>query len=484
MIKEDYIFKRNESDGTLLFVGGDLSGIQKFLYNISSKRAAVSLKGRSFYLQQFMENVVGKIKEQTTQIDDRFETVYSSGGKFYLIVPENPEIISILESVAKEAKEEVWKEHKGQLSINLSWASFTFNSDGTVNAKGATNQKIGYLWKLLTEDFTIQKNQKFKDLITETYSDFFEVKAINPDTRICAITGVEDDSCLPLGNEEDEEGIYVLPSVKQQVELGKSLRNVESFKNFEEYAGDSFLGILRMDIDGLGKRFINGFTNLDEYKAFSAKLDSFFQENLQKIRYSEEFKSNLTIIYAGGDDLFAVGLWSKIIDFAAKVRYEFVNYIGDDSITISGGVAIVKPKYPIAKAAEIAGEAEEAAKSFRNSEKNAFCIFGEVLSWKDEFDYVKSYKQQMCDLIRDFGMSRGILHKLMYYALIARKGNDYSYLWHATYYLTRYISRYKNQSEICKFCVNLRDKELIAGSRNYELLAIAARWTELELRTN
>lgn len=30
----------------LLFVGGDLSGIQKFLYNITSRKAAVSLKGR------------------------------------------------------------------------------------------------------------------------------------------------------------------------------------------------------------------------------------------------------------------------------------------------------------------------------------------------------------------------------------------------------------------------------------------------------
>ena len=27
--------------GNLLFVGGDLSGIQKFIYNVSSKKAAV-----------------------------------------------------------------------------------------------------------------------------------------------------------------------------------------------------------------------------------------------------------------------------------------------------------------------------------------------------------------------------------------------------------------------------------------------------------
>ena len=42
-----------------LFVGGDLSGIQKFLYNISSKKAAVSLKGRSCYLRKLFGHQAG-----------------------------------------------------------------------------------------------------------------------------------------------------------------------------------------------------------------------------------------------------------------------------------------------------------------------------------------------------------------------------------------------------------------------------------------
>ena len=35
----------------VIMVGGDISGIQKFIYNITSSKAAMSLKGRSFYLQ-------------------------------------------------------------------------------------------------------------------------------------------------------------------------------------------------------------------------------------------------------------------------------------------------------------------------------------------------------------------------------------------------------------------------------------------------
>ena len=69
-----------------LFIGGDLSGIQNFLYNISSKKAAVSLKGRSYYLQQYMKNVSAQIKEAVETAGARkTETIYCSGGKFYIV---------------------------------------------------------------------------------------------------------------------------------------------------------------------------------------------------------------------------------------------------------------------------------------------------------------------------------------------------------------------------------------------------------------
>ena len=55
-----------------LFIGGDLSGIQNFLYNISSKKAAVSLKGRSFYLQQYMENTCDAIEKAVKEAGAKF----------------------------------------------------------------------------------------------------------------------------------------------------------------------------------------------------------------------------------------------------------------------------------------------------------------------------------------------------------------------------------------------------------------------------
>jgi len=158
-----------------------------------------------------------------------------------------------------------------------------------------------------------------------------------------------------------------------------------------------------------------------------------------------------------------------------------VKYVNKSGVTISGGVAIVHEKFPIAKAAEIAGSAEDAAKRFRNGEKNAFTIFGLPISWKDEFIYVEEYTEKFVDLIRNYNMQKSILFKIMQYGEMAKEGNSYDYLWHTVYYLSRAMERCKKDSPIYDFCKELRDKEMIER-RRFVLLAIAARWAELKLR--
>jgi hypothetical protein len=63
------------------------------------------------------------------------------------------------------------------------------------------------------------------------------------------------------------------------------------------------------------------------------------------------------------------------------------------------------------------------------------------------------------------------------------KPEDFSYIWHVSYYLTRYINRYKSNDEVCAFCRDLRDKQLdYRDTRRLELIAISARWAELILK--
>ena len=476
-----------------LFVGGDLSGIQKFLYNISSKKAAVSLKGRSYYLRQLMENVCSDIKRAVEANGAKtVEVIYSSGGKFYLLTDNTPQIVQAVETCAKQSKQNLWEEHKGQLGLNISYVAFNENLDGTIDCQDAQRQKPGYLWKIVNADFAHQKNQKFKDLLTENYQDFFDSIPVGGKPKVCAVTGIESPDCVKMEALSDDDDGYVLPSVRQQIQLGEGLRLQEGFKTFEEYAGSTDLGILRMDVDGLGKRFIEGFNSIAEYKTFSKRLVDFFEEETKIIQQEPAFKPYLNIIYAGGDDLFVVGRWDKVIDFAERIHQETKDRFGNDGISISGGIAVVQPKFPISKAAELAGDAENAAKQFRNGEKNAFHMLGKTVSWDKEFDYVKSFKQQFVSLIENYDLSKGILHKLMLYSSIAErnkmlrkegKPEDFSYIWHISYYLTRYMKRYENNQTVCDFCRSLRDREIdYRNGRNLELIALAARWAELELK--
>lgn len=492
--------KEGQDQFNRLFVGGDLSGIQSFLYNISSKRAAVSLKGRSRYLSDYMAQTCEKLMVAVRGARAKdVDNIYCSGGKFYLITDNTPEICQAIDECARTIKRELWQEHYGQLGINIAYTPFSENADGTVNVPGLDNQKPGILWRIVNAEFAKQKNQKFRDIITADFDSFFKPINIGDKPKVCAITGIESDDC-ELYTYREPEGedttILVLPSVKQQIELGEKLNRKDgAYMTFEDYADNSYLGVLRMDVDGLGARFIAGFNSIKEYKAFSKRLVDFFENEVYQIRLEPEFTDYINIIYAGGDDLFIVGRWDKTIAMAWRIHYEVEKHFKADGISISGGVAIVKPKYPIAKAAELAGAAEDAAKSYSKGakRKNAFHFLGMTISWEGDYDYVVRKKDEFVEMINEQGLSKSILHKLMLYASIARnneqrkaegKSPDYSYLWHASYYLTRMIKRIdRNQQAAIDFVKNLRDKELaLNGGQNLQLIALAARWAELQLR--
>lgn len=475
-----------QTNQSLLFVGGDLSGIQKFIYNVSSKKAAVSLKGRSRHLVDYTRELSdGLLRLPAVHAEGSEKCIYCSGGKFYLITGDTPAIREAIEDYAREEERKLWEKHCGQLGLSICYLPFRFVDSNEQRVAVCDEEgSIGLLWKYMTLLFTDKKNRKFEHVLTDAYDSLFEVQEVGGDVKVCAITGLESKECVKLDRDDDGEEIWVLPSVKEQVELGQQLRRKEGFKTFEDYAGKSYLGVLRMDVDGLGGRFQKGFANMAEYSAFSKKLKQFFEDEVWDLRARREYKEHLNIIYAGGDDLFAVGRWDKIIEFAASVREAFCRKMqGEANMSISGGIAVVGAKFPIAKAAELSGDAEKLAKDYvaaNGKQKNAISFLGETVGWDDEFAEVRSLKDELMHQITDNGLGRGILHKLMSYAAIAKAGKDMKYMWHSVYYLTRMMGRCPKEAR--PFVAELRDKHITRGDRHFQLLALAARWAELELR--
>lgn len=471
--------------GNLLFVGGDLSGIQKFIYNVSSKKAAVSLKGRSEYLCLYTKEVYDRLTNLPPVKSAGVQEVYCSSGKFYFITSDTAEIREAITQCSREIESALWKEQHGQLAITICYVPFVFAEDGKKVVINEQSGTIGLLWNAITPLFAARKKQTFRHILTADYDKMFDVIPVGGDVKVCAVTGIESANCKKIDTD-----LFVLPSVEEQIKLGEDLRNKEHFKTFEDYADETYLGILRMDVDGLGARFIREFKDLEEYSQFSNRLKRFFDHeyaasenrNVYFIQQKDYYRNDLNIIYAGGDDLFAVGRWDKIIEFAAEVRQQFMCHMQGEGVTISGGIAIVHPKFPIAKAAILSGEAEEKAKTYNDSQKNAICFFNQCVSWDTEYDEVLQMKNEMLYQIDSNGVSKGLLQQLMIYAQMA-EGGDLKYLWHATYYLTRMIKE-KQNNPAKEYLQNLRDKQITRGKAHMRLIALAARWAEQELRIN
>jgi CRISPR-associated protein Csm1 len=87
-------------------VCGDFSGIQKFIYRITSKGAAKGLRGRSFFIQLLCDAVAERIIRDLGLYPTA--RIYSSGGKFYLLIPSHlkDQVKHIADSVNKALLDE------------------------------------------------------------------------------------------------------------------------------------------------------------------------------------------------------------------------------------------------------------------------------------------------------------------------------------------------------------------------------------------
>lgn len=161
------------------------------------------------------------------------------------------------------------------------------------------------------------------------------------------------------------------------------------------------LSTLRMDVDNLGAIFSVGFERGDDFESLktlsrvvnlSRDFNLFFLGYLNKLAD----KWRVYITYSGGDDLFVVGSWINIVNFAIEVKQDFEKFACyNPNITISGGIHLSKPNYPIGKAAKFAGENEEKAKS-HSEDKNSISVFGREFSWNElikHLDYGKKLDQ-------------------------------------------------------------------------------------------
>lgn len=78
----------------------DISGIQDFIYTISTDKALKNLRARSFYIELTMEHIIDELL--TTLSLSRANLLYCGGGYAYVILSNTKKTIQMITDIEKE----------------------------------------------------------------------------------------------------------------------------------------------------------------------------------------------------------------------------------------------------------------------------------------------------------------------------------------------------------------------------------------------
>jgi len=208
-----------------LLVGGDISGVQKFIYTITSKGALKSLKGRSFFVELLLEHTVSEVIDRLKLT--RCNIIFMGGGAFYVLSHNTPHAVKILEQIRSEINSFLFEEFRGSLFLNLEYVDF--HPDDF--------DRCMDLWPRLSKRIEDSKKRKWIDRIDEAISVSMPHKDCL--TGYCEVCFREDVTLEPVFSASERIYEHVCKSCGQQYQLGDALKKVSRQKNEVLYCFDA-----------------------------------------------------------------------------------------------------------------------------------------------------------------------------------------------------------------------------------------------------
>ena len=277
-----------------------------------------------------------------------------------------------------------------------------------------------------------------------------------------------------------------------------------TIKTFSQLAsaaeGGEFLGILKGDVDRFGMIFGMGLqekASLSRIATLSRMLDLFFSGWMNHA-LEAEFVDSYTV-YSGGDDFLLVGPWDKIINLARYIQVNFSHFVADNqNITLSSGIAVTKPSFPIASSSKLADHYLKEAKGddgygrslsevaggyleeAKRDGRDRLHLFSTTVPW-GKFDEMEEWQQFLYTELKSDNISSALAYRLLSYSrqcrrwLETKETKNLLYLSHLAYDISR----------------NIQDKEVrakvepltdLSNSQTMSQLQLPITWALLKCR--
>lgn len=228
-----------------------------------------------------------------------------------------------------------------------------------------------------------------------------------------------------------------------------------------KFTGVEALGVLKADVDNLGLIFSCGLRrySISRLATLSRQMNYYFSVYLPFVLSTREEFKDIYTVFAGGDDLFLIGPWNRVIDFAFFLNNSFKDYVcHNNQITISAGISVNKPGEPIPSISE---RAEEALSKSKGNKKNSVTIFNETIKWQ-AFEKLKDIKTTIESWLYKSFINNAMLFRLNTFSNMAKyaaelleagegiEADDWEYLkWRALfkYTLVRNVGKHLKGAE-------------------------------------
>ena len=562
------------------FLKGDISGIQEFIFNVKSEKAARVLKARSLFVQTL--TLFAKLYVEENFEKDKVNEFYFGGGSFFLEVSDERteiEIRKVLREIEGKINSEIFKEDvyvalsvvpaNGAKDFKNYWTKVSTRSNQDKLQRYTTCPEAfeSYIYETEIDDkisendnlvnwldfahwlpkrgadmgenfiktYTVEIQKKAFVLLNRHIQlkknpskDFFESKIHNklPIWRRNLYIAYEQEILKELAN---REATKVDNKEKNVIKMGHIIDYHFLARFAEKRTGTKKIGILKLDIDNLGNLF-RFMPDRDTAKTvskglitpfFETKINDFLNYKLgTQIALSEEelnqsgepitYRDNIYTIFSGGDDCIFIGGWDAILEWADLLETEFqeigkaikdlvIDKVDDDVLslppTISAGVAIVEPTFPVVQLSKLVEKSIDQAKYYtyfkgEKPTKSKISIFGKCLTW-EEFRDSKRVAKILENLVCNQQEPRTIIERIKQSAKAFEEiqekafiGEEYNFGVSKLFYFVRHS---KNQKMITKELIRPYANDLIKAftqkkRKNPLKYPVAARWAEFLTR--